>query len=134
MAIKRLTYSLFLTLLTVLTTVGQTPVAQALNVAQFNEKMQQTAAKTVLDVRTDQETAAGVLPGAITLDFFRPDFKQQLAQLDKAKPVFVYCAIGGRSGKAMQQLQEAGFKTVYNLAGGMQAWQKAGLPIAKKAP
>lgn len=98
----------------------------------FNEKLRQTPVKTVLDVRTAQEVAGGMLPGAINIDFYAPDFTSQLARLSKTKPVFVYCAVGGRSGKATQQLQQAGFKTVYNLSGGMQAWQQAGYATVKK--
>lgn len=98
----------------------------------FNEKLRQTPVKTVLDVRTAQEVAGGMLPGAINIDFFAPDFTSQLVRLDKTRPVFVYCAVGGRSGKAIQQLQQAGFKTVHNLSGGMQAWQQAGFATVKK--
>ena len=107
-------------------------VPQNLDATSFNEKMRQTPAKTVLDVRTAQEIAGGTLPGAVNIDFFAPDFTKQLGRLDKTKPVFVYCAVGGRSGKATQQLQQAGFKAVYNLSGGMQAWQQAGYPTTKK--
>lgn len=98
----------------------------------FNEKLRQTPVKTVLDVRTAQEVAGGMLPSAVNIDFFAPDFTKQLSRLDKTKPVFVYCAVGGRSSKATQQLQQAGFKTVYNLLGGMQVWQQAGYPTTKK--
>lgn len=105
---------------------------QNLDVRSFNETMRRTPAKTVLDVRTAQEVAGGTLPGAVNIDYFASDFTNQLGRLDKTKPVFVYCAVGGRSGKATQQLQQAGFKTIYNLSGGMQAWQQAGYPTTKK--
>ena len=107
-------------------------VPQNLDVRSFNETMRQTPARTVLDVRTVQEVAGGTLPGAVNIDFFAPDFTKQLGRLGKTKPVFVYCAVGGRSSKAAQQLQQAGFKTVYNLSGGMQAWQQAGYPTTQK--
>ncbi len=107
-------------------------VPQNLDVRSFNETMRRTPARTILDVRTAQEVAGGTLPGAVNIDFFAPDFTKQLGRLDTTKPVFVYCAVGGRSSKAAQQLQQAGFKTVYNLSGGMQAWQQAGYPTTKK--
>ena len=109
-------------------------VPQNLDARAFNDKMRQTPTKTVLDVRTAQELVGGTLPGAVNIDFFAPNFTSQLARLDKTKPVFVYCAVGGRSGKATQQLQQAGFKTVYNLSGGTQAWQQAGYSTVKKTP
>ncbi|WP_020604919.1 rhodanese-like domain-containing protein [Spirosoma spitsbergense] len=105
-----------------------------LTVQTFSDKLRQTPFKTVLDVRTAPEVVDGMLPGAINIDFFTPDFTSQLGRLDKTRPVFVYCAVGGRSGKAARQLQQAGFKTVYNLAGGMQAWQQAGYVTVKKKP
>ncbi len=114
------------------TTGWSQSVPANLTVQAFNEKLRQTPAKTILDVRTAQEVAGGTLPGALNIDFFAPDFASQLARLDKAKPVFVYCAVGGRSAKATQQLQQLGFKTVYNLTGGMQAWQQANYPVVKK--
>ena len=107
-------------------------VPQNLNVQSFNETMRRTPVRTVLDVRTAQEVTGGTLPGAVNIDFFAPDFAGQSGRLDKTKPVFVYCAVGGRSSKAAQQLQQAGFKTIYNLLDGMQAWQQAGYPTTKK--
>lgn len=107
-------------------------VPQNLDVQSFNETMRRTPARIILDVRTAQEVAGGTLPGAVNIDFFAPDFARQVGRLDKTKPVFVYCAVGGRSSKAAQQLQQAGVKTVYNLSGGMQAWQQAGFPTTKK--
>ncbi len=52
------------------------------------------------------------------MNFMDADFKQQVEKLDKNKPVFVYCAVGGRSAKASQILKESGFKVIYNLQGG----------------
>ena len=76
----------------------------------------------VLDVRTPQETAQGVIPNAVTIDFYSPDFKEQVANLDKSKPVYVYCKSGGRSSNAAQILKDLGFKEIYNLNGGITAW------------
>ena len=66
------------------------------------------------------------------IDINQPDFIKHLAELDKNKPVLVYCAIGGRSSKAMAIMKKEGFKEVYNLEGGMTAWKDAGMPITKK--
>lgn len=80
----------------------------------------------VLDVRTPQETAQGVIPNAVTIDFYAPDFKEQVDKLDKNKPVYVYCKSGGRSSNAAQILKDLGFKEIYNLNGGITAWQANG--------
>lgn len=96
------------------------------------EKMLQTD-KTVqlVDVRTPGEFAGGHIQGAVNHDFYAADFAQKMAKLDKNKPVMVYCAVGGRSGATAGQLQKLGFKKVYDLEGGMGAWNKAGKKVAK---
>lgn len=97
------------------------------DVKEFKMLMEKAANKIVLDVRTDSEVAQGVLPNAFQIDFNGNNFESQIDKLDKNKPVFVYCAVGGRSGKATSILAKKGFKNVYNLAGGINAWRAAGM-------
>jgi rhodanese-related sulfurtransferase/thiol-disulfide isomerase/thioredoxin len=90
------------------------------------------AATVILDVRTDQEFAGGHLAKARNLDFNSPDFKSQLAKLDKTRPYLVYCAVGGRSSKAAQQMEKLGFQQVYNVSGGgYPELKNAGIPVAQ---
>ena len=49
----------------------------------------------------------------------------------RSEPVLVICRSGGRSSKAAGILAGLGFTHVHNLAGGMQAWNAAGLPISR---
>jgi rhodanese-related sulfurtransferase len=49
----------------------------------------------------------------------------------KDRPVIVYCDTGERAGKAIGALRKQGFERVVNLAGGLRAWQQAGLPVEK---
>ena len=105
--------------------------SQLLDVKAFDTRMASTQDKIVLDVRTNDEYNQGHLENAVMIDYYEPDFKQRLAKLDKAKPVFVYCAAGARSEGAAQALVDLGFKQVYDLRGGMNAWKKAKLPIVK---
>ena len=105
----------------------------AKNVApiEFKELIDSKKEGVVLDVRTPQEIAQGAIAGHVDMNFYAPDFKEQLKTLDKSKPVMVYCAVGGRSGSAMQLLSSMGFKEVYNLAGGIRAWQSQEMPLNK---
>ena len=64
-------------------------------------------------------------------NIYEEDFEKQLEKLDKEKPVAVYCKVGGRSGQAMGKMNKLGFKEVYNLDGGMDAWKSAGKPTVK---
>ena len=94
--------------------------AQTVNLPpqEFIAKIKATKDAQLLDVRTPQEWEVGRIASSNCNNFNDANFKQNLAKLDKNKPVFVYCAAGGRSGKAAPILQEAGFKYVYNLSGG----------------
>lgn len=85
----------------------------------------------ILDVRTDMEVAEGIIPNAVQIDFNADDFEQKIDRLDKNKTVFVYCAAGGRSSAAASILAGKGFKKVYNLDGGMNAWREKGFSVVK---
>lgn len=85
----------------------------------------------VLDVRTPSEFAAGHIAGATNLDFHDKDFQAKLGKLDKSQPYLVHCAVGGRSGKAGKLMSTMDFKSVYDLKGGLTAWEKAGKPVEK---
>lgn len=80
----------------------------------------------LLDVREDDEWAAGHAPGAI----HRPLGSLEPGAYDAAVPVVAVCRSGKRSAVAAGQLAAAGI-TVYNLAGGMQAWLGTGQPVIK---
>ena len=83
----------------------------------------------VLDVRTPAEYASGHLPAAQNIDIEAPDFATRVAALDKTAAYAVYCRSGNRSGTALQQMSAAGFTHVYDLAGGIGAWQNMGGPM-----
>jgi rhodanese-related sulfurtransferase len=85
----------------------------------------------LLDVRTPGEFSGGRIAGAVNVDFQAPDFKERLGGLDTSKAYLVHCAVGGRSKKAAEAMTAAGFGTVYDLLGGMTAWERAGLPVER---
>ncbi|MCF8465708.1 MAG: rhodanese-like domain-containing protein [Flavobacteriales bacterium] len=103
-------------------------IAENVNVEQFASHIE---GAQLLDVRTPEEWNAGIIEGATMANFYDADFDANLAKLDKEKPVAVYCKSGGRSGQAMAKMQELGFKEVYNLNGGIGAWQGADKPTVK---
>jgi rhodanese-related sulfurtransferase len=98
---------------------------QNLGVAEF-EKLRQDKNNVVLDVRTPSEFAAGHIPGALNIDFNAPDFGRKAAALDAKKTYLVHCASGVRSAKACDKLSQLRFDHLYNLKGGIRAWEKAG--------
>ncbi len=78
----------------------------------------------LIDVRTLKEFDQGHIPKAKSIDYFSSTFKADLNQLDKARPIYLYCKSGNRSGKASKICNELGFKKIYNLTGGYLAWAK----------
>jgi rhodanese-related sulfurtransferase len=95
-----------------------------IGVAEF-EKLRSQKTNVVLDVRTPKEFAAGHIPGAVNIDFNSADFVKKVTALDTNKTYLVHCAVGGRSAKACDKLSQQ-FPHLYNLEGGMKAWEKAG--------
>lgn len=87
----------------------------------------------LIDVRTPAEVATGTIKGSQNIDYSSPDFIQKIGELDKSKPIAVYCALGGRSGKAALKLKELGFTQIYDLAGGLTEWKAKNKPIALAA-
>jgi rhodanese-related sulfurtransferase/rubrerythrin len=76
---------------------------------------------TILDVRQPWEYEDSHLPGAKLIPL--PQLSDMYKELDPEKPTIVHCAIGGRSRVAAQMLSGWGFKEVYNLAGGIKAFE-----------
>src|SRR6056297_1697226 len=78
----------------------------------------------VLDVRTPEEVALGMIPNAIHIDIFKGQgFIDEVNQLDKTKNYYVYCKAGGRSGQACSVMNQLGFDNAYNLVGGFSQWK-----------
>ncbi len=88
-------------------------------------------AGTVLDVRTADEVAQGKIEGALEIDFYSPDFLDQVSQISKDQEIYLYCAVGARSEEAARLLIQQGYTKVYHLQGGIQGWAQQGLPIAR---
>jgi rhodanese-related sulfurtransferase/rubrerythrin len=76
---------------------------------------------TLLDVRQPGEYEKARIPGAKLIPL--PELTDRLKELDPDKPIIAYCAVGGRSRAAVQLLAGKGFKNVFNLKGGIKAWQ-----------
>lgn len=85
----------------------------------------------ILDVRTPEEVASGQIEGSSSINYYDPEFKRKAGLMQKDKVIYVYCASGGRSSAAAQTMINLGFKDVYNLSGGIRAWQAAGYPVTK---
>lgn len=76
----------------------------------------------ILDVRSPQELEEGIIPNYKQVNFFNTSFKEELEKLDRSKTYLVYCRSGNRSKKACAMMSKMGFTSLYNLEGGIQAW------------
>ena len=85
---------------------------------------------TVIDVRTPEEFAEGHIEGATNIDFYSPTFGNDIMTLDAGQEYAVYCRSGNRSASTTAFMSENGFDSIYELQGGIVAWESAGLPIS----
>ena len=79
-----------------------------------------SAADVLLDVRTEEEFNDGHLPDAVNIPV--DELRGRLAELDKSKSLYLYCAIGLRGYVAQRILTQSGF-TAKNLSGGYTLWE-----------
>lgn len=84
----------------------------------------------VLDVREDSEFYAGHVPHSVHVPLGQLAKHPELEKY-KGRPIIAICRSGMRSGHACSVLRKNGFEQVYNLAGGINAWQQANMPMEK---
>lgn len=85
----------------------------------------------VVDVREPAEFRSGHIPNARNVPLGQLAEKTKDLDKLKAKPVLLSCQTGARSAQAASALTRAGFAEVYNLGGGLNAWQQANMPLEK---
>lgn len=100
---------------------------EIITIQTVNAERAHTDAQLV-DVREAHEVAEGVVPGSKHIAL--GELPERLNELDKARPVWAICRSGNRSGQAATLLAEKGFR-VFNMQGGMLAWNDAGYPTER---
>ena len=77
----------------------------------------------LVDVRTPEEYESGHIDDALNFNIIDSEsFLRQIEGLDKEKPVYLYCKMGGRSNRAAKLLQNKGFVEIYDYSGGYNDW------------
>lgn len=99
---------------------------QNLSPTEFTLKLSQTNQAQLVDVRTAEEFLSGHLDNAINNNISETTFDDNTKNLNKLQPIFIYCKAGSRSAKAAQNLSGLGFKTIYNLDGGLMKLNASG--------
>lgn len=94
-----------------------------LNAGQANDWLREHPETQVLDVRSAGEFSGGALPKAMNISLGDGAFDAKVAELDRERPVLVYCAGGFRSRKAVARLKELGFKNIRHIHRGYMSWR-----------
>lgn len=122
------------TFLTLFFALGAMPAAAgsvtAIDVHQAHAMARQGA--LMIDVREVHEYTEVRAPGALLIPLAQ--FKGRISEfrMFENRPVVVICRAGLRSGEAAEALARQGFRMVHNVQGGMQAWERAGLPVERR--
>lgn len=85
---------------------------------------------TLVDVRRYDDYLNGHADGAVCIPL--AELERRAGELPRDTPVDLVCRLGNSSGIALQKLQALGFENAANVAGGMEAWKAAGLPVVKR--
>lgn len=85
----------------------------------------------VVDIRESWETEAGLPAGALAIERGRLELEIGRHVPDADRTIVLVCAAGDRSALSALSLEAMGYRQVFNLAGGFQAWCEAGLPVER---
>lgn len=86
----------------------------------------------VLDIRSMKEFSDGHILNAENVPLNSLGNQLQKLEKHKQRPIIAVCRSGSRSQAACSTLRKAGFEQVFNLRGGMLAWENAGQPVKRK--
>jgi len=89
----------------------------------------QSQGALLIDLREPDEYAQGHAPGSTLIPLGQLQKRLLEFSARKDKPIALICRSGNRSGVAQKILEKAGFTRTVNVAGGMNAWARAGLPM-----
>lgn len=105
---------------------------QSLSVGEAREMLQNNSQLFLLDVRTPEEYARARIEGGRLIPIDQLVARQ--GEIPADRPVLVYCAVGSRSSQAADYLAARRKQPVYNMFGGIWAWQLRGFPVLQGQP
>ncbi|MFD2612871.1 rhodanese-like domain-containing protein [Paenibacillus gansuensis] len=88
---------------------------------QLKLRLDQGEPLNIIDVREDEEVAAGMIPGAKHIPLGQ--LPERYDEIEKTPELFIMCRSGGRSSRACEYLSSLGFEGVTNITGGMLSWE-----------
>lgn len=123
---------MFLNAVTITTGFGQSNgKLKTLNAERFEKKLDRIKNPQLIDVRRQEEYSEDHIGGSVNYNVLDSTLIKHIPELNKKKPVFVYCKTGVRGLRAAKILKANGFR-VYNLEGGLNEWKDKNLPVVKE--
>jgi rhodanese-related sulfurtransferase len=125
----------FLRTLTAFTLAALCALAFAANFNNIDPQQAQAMFRQgapILDVREPHEYAEAHAPGSLLVPLGQLASRANEFRAFENKPIILICRSGQRSSAAAEMLAQQGFKVVYNVQGGIIAWDKAGLPLERR--
>ncbi|MCG3164941.1 MAG: Thiosulfate sulfurtransferase GlpE [Bacteroidia bacterium] len=98
---------------------------------KYEEKLNATENKLIIDVRTKGEYKKAHIKNAQNISYLGSTFAEKAAELDNTKPVFIYCETAHRSPLAARILSNLGFKEIYDLQFGFENWRNQNMPMER---
>ena len=111
--------------------ISNAQVVENISSENFKNLLEKEQNEILIDIRTSEETANGHLKDATLIDYYGDDFMDKIAMVRRDVPVFIYCRSGGRSSAAAKKMKKIGFTKIYNMLGGVEAWNNANFPVVK---
>jgi phage shock protein E len=107
---------------------GADPVPD-IGASEVLARMGETDGPVLLDVRSEEEFAAGHIGKAVNIPHDVLADRVDEVRAYRERGLVLYCERGGRAARAAEELQDAGYDKLYHLDGDMQGWRASGLPI-----
>jgi len=114
-------------------TAEEKPVAgpKKITAEELNERIQQSQAPLILDVRTEEEYELGHIPGALNIPYNELSSRLREIEVAKTEEIVVYCFAGKRAKIAETTLDNYGYVNLRDLDGHFKYWRRGGHPVEK---
>ena len=119
----------YVALLTLLVACAPVERGGDLSVEAVHAMLSSDTSTMLVDVRTAEEYRAGHLRNCTLMDFYQADVRARLRALPRDRSIVLYCRSGRRSADAKRYMDSLGYTRVYNMLGGIVAWQQHNYPL-----